>query len=242
MVNLIDYLIALTTRVTPIKYGGTNTTVTENIANSLEVYGLTCDTAIPTNSDLDNYTTPGNYYNAGGSTMTLTNSPVTSLAFSLKVSRQYEVTANDIEQRLSVRDDFSIYHRRYNGTSWSTWINVSLYKYPVGAVYISYEPTSPAELFGGTWTSITGVFPYFNAGTTTGGSNTHTLTVAQIPSHTHNVTGGAATGGSITGLDSFGSRYKTTRTVSNAAQATGGSSSHNNMPAYQTFYAWRRTE
>ena len=45
--------------------------------------------------------------------------------------------------------------------------------YPVGAVYISYVSTSPASLFGGTWTPITGRFPYFNAGTGTGGSARH---------------------------------------------------------------------
>lgn len=45
--------------------------------------------------------------------------------------------------------------------------------YPVGAVYISYVSTSPASLFGGTWTPITGRFPYFNAGTSTGGSARH---------------------------------------------------------------------
>lgn len=45
--------------------------------------------------------------------------------------------------------------------------------YPVGAVYISYVSTSPASLFGGTWTPITGRFPYFNAGTATGGSARH---------------------------------------------------------------------
>ena len=33
--------------------------------------------------------------------------------------------------------------------------------------------TSPASLFGGTWTPITGRFPYFNAGTSTGGSARH---------------------------------------------------------------------
>ena len=243
MVNLIEYLKALTTRITPIKYGGTGGATKLDAANSLGIYSLAGNTVIPTNSDLNNYTTPGNYYNAGGSTMTLTNSPIAEEnAFYLKISKEYGATSNYIQQELTVGYNFKKYYRRYDGTSWTGWVDEVLDAYPIGSVYISYEPTSPAELFGGTWTSITGVFPYFNAGTTTGGSNTHTLTVSQIPSHTHDVTGGAATGGSITGLDSFASRYKTTRTVSNAARATGGSGSHNNMPAYQTFYAWRRTE
>lgn len=126
------------------------------------------------------------------------------------------------------------------GTGVTTKEAIGLLAYPIGAVYISYVSTSPASLFGGTWTAITGRFPYFNAGTATGGSNTHTLTVAQMPSHTHNYG------------NYFTQRYDW---VSNGVQqiasgvddrvsgleATGGGQAHNNMPAYQTLYAWRRT-
>lgn len=109
--------------------------------------------------------------------------------------------------------------------------------YPVGAVYISYEPTSPAELFGGTWLEMTGVFPYFNGGTETGGSNTHTLTIDEAPSHNHEVYSGSA-GGSW-GIQMAG---KTDGWHGNYTSLSGGNSPHNNMPAYQSFYAWRRTE
>lgn len=48
--------------------------------------------------------------------------------------------------------------------------------YPVGAIYISYDSTSPATLFGGTWTAINGRFllaqnSTYTAGSTGGGSN-----------------------------------------------------------------------
>lgn len=126
------------------------------------------------------------------------------------------------------------------GTGVTTTKAIGLLAYPVGAVYISYVSTSPASLFGGTWTAITGRFPYFNAGTATGGSNTHTLTVAQMPSHTHSygnfftqrydwVSGGVQQIAS--GVDD----------LSSGLQYTGGGAAHNNMPAYQTLYAWRRT-
>lgn len=118
---------------------------------------------------------------------------------------------------------------------------ITLKSYPIGAVYISYEPTSPAELFGGTWTPITGVFPYFNAGTGTGGSNTHTLTIAEMPSHSHSATfettadklGGGST------YARFNNNGTPTDGIVNIGN-TGGGQAHNNMPAYQTFYAWRR--
>ena len=65
--------------------------------------------------------------------------------------------------------------------------------YPVGSVYISYNSTSPSELFGGTWAQITGVFPRFDNNINDGGADTHTLSTAQIPAHTHTFTGSSAT-------------------------------------------------
>lgn len=127
------------------------------------------------------------------------------------------------------------------GTGVKTKGEIGLMAYPVGAVYMSYEETSPAELFGGTWTPIKGVFPYFNAGTETGGSNTHTLTVAQMPAHNHTFRSGWAYSGNQQGIDAVSNlssfkEWPTTATIKN----TGGDEPHNNMPAYQTFYAWRR--
>ena len=116
--------------------------------------------------------------------------------------------------------------------------------YPVGCVYISYEPTSPASLFGGTWTAITGRFPYFNAGTGTGGSNTHTLTVSEMPSHKHSGTRTIRGIDSPNGYDNWrlvGGGEEDFNTFEDWTNLTGGGQAHNNMPAYQTLYAWRRT-
>ena len=57
--------------------------------------------------------------------------------------------------------------------------------YPVGAVYISYENVSPSSFMGGSWQSISGVFPRFDTNISSGGSDTHTLTTSEMPSHTH---------------------------------------------------------
>ena len=68
--------------------------------------------------------------------------------------------------------------------------------YPVGSYYMSSSATNPGTLFGGTWEQITdrmimAAGSTYAAGTT-GGSDTHThtteghtLTVAEIPAHTH---------------------------------------------------------
>lgn len=65
--------------------------------------------------------------------------------------------------------------------------------YPVGAIYISTNETSPATLFGfGTWEQIQNRF-IVGAGAAyapkdTGGEDKHTLTVNELPAHEHAAT------------------------------------------------------
>ena len=72
--------------------------------------------------------------------------------------------------------------------------------YPVGAIYMSVNSTDPKTLLSGTtWTRLKDRF-LINVGTTytagkTGGSATHTLTTAQMPSHNHTFTGTSVTSG-----------------------------------------------
>jgi microcystin-dependent protein len=66
--------------------------------------------------------------------------------------------------------------------------------YPIGAIYMSVLSTSPATLFGGTWSAFAPgrVLVGFNSGETefntsekTGGGKTHTLVANEMPVHTH---------------------------------------------------------
>lgn len=69
--------------------------------------------------------------------------------------------------------------------------------YPVGAIYVSMNDTSPATLFGGTWEKIQNRFLYCSttSGTTggaaavnytpSGGVAGHALTVPELPEHIH---------------------------------------------------------
>lgn len=109
----------------------------------------------------------------------------------------------------------------------------------VGYVWISYTNTSPASLIGGTWTPITGRFPYFNAGNSTGGANSQTLSIAQMPAHKHGL-------GMQYGRDwtedgwNWSASSSGTFITDTETKSVGGGQPHNNMPAYQTLYAWRR--
>ena len=131
--------------------------------------------------------------------------------------------------------------------------------YPVGALYISYVSTSPANLFGGSWSQITGRFLYCTTNTTPAGSNTHTLTASQLPKLGTQIwnfcgqsSGTALAIGTPSGYSGIGSHYGDSSMYYTSYRdswshtdgfriAFGGGSAHNNMPAYQGVYCWRRT-
>lgn len=65
---------------------------------------------------------------------------------------------------------------------------------PVGYIYMSVVSTTPATLFGGTWSRIgqgrvlvgqDGTQTEFDTSEETGGEKNHTITAGELPSHTH---------------------------------------------------------
>lgn len=116
------------------------------------------------------------------------------------------------------------------------------YIYPVGSVYISYSHVSPASLFGsGTWVRISNAFLWAADANgeigLTGGEKTHTLTVNEIPAHSH---------GSVYSQHAAGTKSQAWYTASGTSLAygtvsTGGGQAHNNMPPYVQVSMWRRT-
>ena len=117
--------------------------------------------------------------------------------------------------------------------------------FPIGTIYLSVSSTSPASLFGGTWEQLKDKF-LLGAGDTytngaTGGESTHTLTVNEMPSHTHTLPvkfgwgAGASNTGPRTDSNNPGTDWYT------AMNSTGGGQAHNNMPPYLVVYMWKRT-
>lgn len=232
----------------PIERGGTNATTVEEARQNLNFIG-TNSIASTADDTPANWAALGTGYvwEDGGK---LLNQPARGF-----IENVYKVTGAGnylVTQKLhTMSSGNKIYHRvgDLNNGWFNNWTllldetNALDVVYPIGSVYISYVSTSPAELFGGTWTAITGVFPYFNAGTGTGGSNTHTLTTAQMPKHTH-TTPAPAVYYTVTdggGGNNYGQAWLGGTPNTFTSSSAGKGSAHNNMPAYQTLYAWRRT-
>lgn len=139
--------------------------------------------------------------------------------------------------------------------------------YPVGAYYSSSDPTSPGELFGGTWEEIHGRFLFAeddaHPADSTGGEEKHTLTVGEMPSHGNHLMQGrmyqeladnASNDSSYRsntlylGKNTFASTGNINRGWKDwnggemypAGTLKGGGNPHNNMPPYLATYTWHR--
>ena len=120
------------------------------------------------------------------------------------------------------------------------------YLHPVGSIYQSTDPTSPAELFGGTWGQIKDVFLLAagdsHAAGATGGEATHTLTKAELPDHAHTLkyTGQSVTEG-VNAIRLYQAASNQYNAYSGGQSSDCGGQAHNNMPPYLAVYTWRRT-
>jgi hypothetical protein len=133
------------------------------------------------------------------------------------------------------------------------------YIYPIGSIYMSVNATSPANLFGGSWTQLKDRF-LLGAGSTyiagsTGGAATHKLTVAEMPSHNHSFKDGSHTflwgqnktnnvylnNASAVAGKTPGNSAMTSQNIWNSTNSSGNTSAHNNMPPYLAVYMWKRT-
>ena len=123
--------------------------------------------------------------------------------------------------------------------------------HPVGAYYSSSDPTSPEELFGGTWEEVHGRFLFAEddahpAGST-GGEESHTLTEVEIAPHKHAMAYGPESSASSTGFPYGIAAGSATNSAGGRGYASnlgtfsaGGGQPHNNMPPYLAVYTWHR--
>ena len=106
--------------------------------------------------------------------------------------------------------------------------------YPVGSLYWSSKSTNPASLFGGTWVQIKDRFvlacgdTYKTVGAT-GGASSVTLSVSNMPSHSHSFT----PSGEIS--KDGGHRHGPSNYLYNTYRPDGGSDS-GNAPGYISYF------
>jgi len=129
--------------------------------------------------------------------------------------------------------------------------------YPVGSIYMSVSDTNPSTLFSGTtWEKIMDRF-LIGAGNeyilgSIGGEKTHTLSIAEMPAHTHypssygaNFVPAKNLGRGRCAQSSTGTNYVLAGDsyddyVWSGTSSTGGSKAHNNIPPYLAVNIWKR--
>lgn len=226
---------------------------------------------IPAGADLNNYKTIGNYYCPMNTTVkTLKNCP-TNYAFTMEVKYG---TGNDYPKQIIYEyfgGGFERYFESVGSKAWKPWgarfnsnnsftvlsnavKSLYLLMHPVGSIVMTTSNSNPGDTFGGTWQAWgAGRVPVgvdtsqseFNSANKAGGSKTVTLSVDQMPAHTHKVPK-PEWYGVRTDTDTGFGMLKTKNPVKDGSDgfvsaSTGGSKAHTNLQPYITCYMWRRT-
>ena len=202
--------------------------------------------------------------NTAAKVVTLTNCDALLTGMTVHVKFQYTNTAADPTLNINGTGAYPIYTSgtvypgntaltswkanamvslTFDGTAWRMNDNTSYddvrtnilnLVYPVGAIYMSVNSTSPATLFGGTWAQIKDTF-LLAAGTShaagsTGGAETVTLTTNNLPSHKHTV--GAHAHGLNSHVHSVGAHSHGLNSHTHTMAHTHGLNSHTHTMAH----------
>ena len=214
------------------------------------------DTAITANTSVKMYLTDAGgvkaYSKAVGSIQFIRDTvPTTAIPY------EYEVEQTSAEGLFEVINAYvpTKTSELTNDSGFITAADIGNALYPVGSIYMSVNNTNPSTFFGGTWEAWgAGKVPVgvdtadtdFNAVEKTGGEKTHTLTVNEMPKHSHSLPTFYSNPEkeNITFADSaFNADKASDGNVSNGGQviSTGGGQAHNNLQPYITCYMWKRT-
>ncbi|MDD7756618.1 MAG: hypothetical protein PUJ51_19190 [Clostridiales bacterium] len=136
--------------------------------------------------------------------------------------------------------------------------NALLTAHPIGSIEINVSGINPETYLGGTWeafgsgrvligvgtgTDTNNTSQTFSSAEVTGGEYTHKLTIAEMPSHNHQI----KTNNDDWNNSPNGGKYGTTHDGANSWYNTdwytihsGGNGAHNNIQPYITAYFWKR--
>ena len=170
----------------------------------------------------------------------------------------YESLYKEIQTKLNEVEDESYFLPR---SEFDDVKNKIKEPFPVGSIYMSMTSTNPSEYFGGTWSQIAqgrmliGVNPNdteISDSNKIGGAKQHTLTIEEMPSHTHeqnphnhtvNASGDWNTGAPTRLKAEESNTVKSASVNSTTAtnKKTGGDKPFSIMPPYLSCYIWQRT-
>lgn len=158
--------------------------------------------------------------------------------------------AQAIRKAMGLGDTLGPLQPECGGTGKNDSTGVGNIAYPVGSIYISVNSTNPSMLFGGTWEEIQGKFllgrDSSHAAGSTGGEFNHTLTLNEMPSHSHstnyytNFDGKSYINNSVYPCRSHPDGDYTRVPMAISSQTSGGGATHNNTPPYLAVYIWKR--
>ena len=121
--------------------------------------------------------------------------------------------------------------------------------YPVGSIYISTSSTNPSAIYGGTWErygqgkTLVGLNESeteFSTVNKIGGEKTHTLTISEMPRHTHSLYMNSGTDDLSRGFWLVQDAVPVSTSRANITEYEGWSQPHNNLQPYITVYMWKR--
>lgn len=188
----------------------------------------------------------------GGSAWTNKDTPNNGWGI-LETFRVGNLSGKEATQRFTQMNGYKVWYRyrHYQTGNWTPWVVEGIDNfYPIGSIYQSTAPTNPTTFMGGVWErfgngrSLVGVDEAdgdFNAANKIGGEKTHTLTIDEMPSHSHRQFVSANNGNDSIrkdwDADGNGKAYDQGMETGRA----GGNKPHNNLQPYITVYRWRRT-
>lgn len=123
--------------------------------------------------------------------------------------------------------------------------------FPIGQIVIKGDNEDYSNWLGFTWertavgkvlVGIDSTDTDFNTIGKTGGEKTHTLTVDEMPKHTHNLKTGAKTNAWKEPNYTIGYQYQEASAIvsSEGIENTGENQPHNNLQPYQVVAYWKR--
>lgn len=137
----------------------------------------------------------------------------------------------------------SIVHKR--GGGWHYLSDLLDNIYPVGSIHITTNNVNPSTYFGGTWQKLSGGYLYAAASIiektsyTGWGAQSTTLTIDQIPPHTHSYYGHY--GYNRQARSTLGWNLGDTDYNDYDVSTTGGGQGHTHNIATVDVFVWKRT-